>query len=291
VVCTTGCSAVRGHGRPSVGPTAHLVVSNQVVRPPGMGSKPSVAAAARGAAPVDKQPPRSDRLGRHPDDASHHHDHADGHSPLRHAKHAPPELQALFKHLCFQTSIRRGSDRVVNLQEVLMEELGIAKPDRKQLGEVVDMVCENPDSITEEELERICAALPDAAARLAADGSPLAALIKDVPLHLAMARAVEQVLQAKPHEAESSWLPDIHETLHPRSVGHWRGEIEVRSPLAPKCQHRPSRANSCPALDPPAPPALPPPARSAHPDQRRTIASRIEARKGMLHATTHLFLT
>ena len=111
-----------------------------------MGSKPSVAAAARGAAPVDKQPPRSDRLGRHPDDASHHHDHADGHSPLRHAKHAPPELQALFKHLCFQTSIRRGSDRVVNLQEVLMEELGIAKPDRKQLGEVVDMVCENPDS-------------------------------------------------------------------------------------------------------------------------------------------------
>ncbi len=245
-----------------------------------MGSKPSVAAEARGAAPADQKSPGGVRPGPDPGDRSNHHDHGDDHSPLHHSHQASPELEAVFKHLCFQTSIRRGNDRVANLQQVLMEELGIAKPDRKQLGEVVDQVCENPDSITEEELARICQALPDAAARLAADGSPLAALLKDVPLHLAMARALEQVLQAKPHESES-WFPGSHEILHPRSVGHWRGEIEVRSPLAPKCQYtdEPSHhVNSCPVSNR-APPALSAPRPLARPTWTDVELSRLASRR------------
>ena len=62
-------------------------------------------------------------------------------------------------------------------------------------------VCSDINDIKEEDLEKICDALPDAAARLANNGSPIALLLKDIPLHLALARALEQVLQSKPTES------------------------------------------------------------------------------------------
>ena len=191
-----------------------------------MGSKPS---RSREVAPQDleKKPqvregPRAEHSHRDHAEHSHHHDHH---------QEGTPELKAIFKHLSFRASAERGNDRVVCLQKVLMEELGIAKPDLTQLRSVVEVVCLNPGFITEEEIPSVCAALPDAAARLAANGSPLAALLKDVPLHLAVARAVEQVLQIKPYESEP-WFPGSHDPLKPRSMGHWRGELEVAMTLA-----------------------------------------------------------
>ena len=164
----------------------------------------------------------------HHDHAHAEHSHHDHHSVYMQTE--TPELKAIFKHLSFRANTERGTDRVVCLQKVLMEELGIAKPDLTQLRSVVEDFCQNPDTITEEEIQSVCAVLPEAAARLAANGSPLAALLKDVPLHLAVARAVEQVLQIKPYESEP-WFPGSHDPLKPRSMGHWRGELEVAMTL------------------------------------------------------------
>ena len=192
-----------------------------------MGSKPS---RAREVASQDLEKKPQVRDGSHAehshsDQAEHsHHDHHHHHSEVT------PELKAIFKHLSHRANIERGNDRVVCLQKVLMEDLGIVKPDLTQLRSVVEDVCLNPDLINEEEIQSVCAALPDAAARLAANGSPLAALLKDVPLHLAVARAVEQVLQIKPYESEP-WFPGSHDPLKPRSMGHWRGELEVAMTL------------------------------------------------------------
>jgi hypothetical protein len=172
--------------------------------------------------PQVREGPRAEHSHRDHAEHSHHHDHH---------QEGTPELKAIFKHLSFRASAERGNDRVVCLQKVLMEELGIAKPDLTQLRSVVEVVClTDPGFITEEEIPSVCAALPDAAARLAANGSPLAALLKDVPLHLAVARAVEQVLQIKPYESEP-WFPGSHDPLKPRSMGHWRGELEVAMTL------------------------------------------------------------
>ena len=69
------------------------------------------------------------------------------------------------------------------------------------------------------------AAFPWAAARLADDGSPLALLLKNVPIHLALARALEQVLHAKKDE-EKQYRTGQHETLVSRDMGTWHGQLE-----------------------------------------------------------------
>ena len=192
-----------------------------------MGSKPSRAREVENVR--EKKQREGPQEHNHHDHAHAEHSHHDHHSVYMQTE--TPELKAIFKHLSFRANTERGTDRVVCLQKVLMEELGIAKPDLTQLRSVVEDFCQNPDTITEEEIQSVCAVLPEAAARLAANGSPLAALLKDVPLHLAVARAVEQVLQIKPCESES-WFPGSHETLISRQMGHWRGELEVAMTLA-----------------------------------------------------------
>ena len=74
-----------------------------------------------------------------------------------------------------------------------MQELGIAEPDLADLERVLQRECEDMTVITEEEIERVCAAFPNAAARLAENGSPFALLFNTIPSHLALARSLEQV--------------------------------------------------------------------------------------------------
>lgn len=75
------------------------------------------------------------------------------------------------------------------------------------------------------ELCCFAAAFPWAAARLDHDGSPLALLLKNVPIHLAVARALEQVLHAKKDE-EKQYRTGQPISLVSRDMGTWQGQLE-----------------------------------------------------------------
>lgn len=186
-----------------------------------MGSKPSV-------------PHHKDAIQPQP---QHRHRHVHGHDNHGHAevhehdkdrdepqsRRKSPELAALFKHLAFCAAASRKSDPVSRVQEVLMQELGIAQPDYEDLKRALQRECNDVTVITEEEMERICAAFPDAAARCAENGSPFALFLNQIPSHLALARSLEQVVQTKAAGAAASNFGG----LVAQNMGHWHGQMEV----------------------------------------------------------------
>jgi hypothetical protein len=185
-----------------------------------MGSKPSVP---RGEG-AGKNPPQPVR--QQPQRHRHHFDHdADGPDHHRSAAHGlptsqdSPELKSLFKHLAFRVSASKRLDLVTSVQDVLVQELGIAQPAYEDLKDILQQECKEPSFVSEEEMERICQAFPAAAARLAENGSPFALLLKDVQCHLALARALEQVAQNKAAEGPDHLLA--------QKLGHWHGQLEV----------------------------------------------------------------
>lgn len=192
-----------------------------------MGSKPSTQRSKLVHSP-SQEPAQRRQSRNHSHDDRHGHGHSEDH---HHCSDGPPnarnspELKALFKHIAFRAAASKKLDLVSCVQEVMMQELGIAEPDLADLERVLQRECEDMTVITEEEIERVCAAFPNAAARLAENGSPFALFFNQIPSHLALARALEQVVQSKAPAGLTTFAGLDH--LLAQKVGKWHGQLEV----------------------------------------------------------------